>query len=142
MLELPTLAALYARVPSKRIPSSSWPFGRKFSLWLEDHGLSLSAFAARNGFKQQTLQRWTKQGVRLPAAALPRIAAATHLPAAYWLDDAIPYPPPVEYANLADQVTDALKACPLDDLREILAMLRDPDDRRRTLALRRAARSS
>lgn len=119
----------------------AWPFGRKFTLWLSDHGISLTTFARRQEIAQQTLHGWVKQGRRVPSQAIARIAAATRLPADYWVDETLPYPPPLEYANLADDVLAALRGLPLDQVTEVLAMLRDPVDLRRTLAIRRAARS-
>lgn len=127
--------------PKRRSPNA-WPFERKFPLWLTDHGLSLNAFAERHGFAQSTLQAWVKQGVKMPAEALWRIAKATRLPADYWLDDTIPYPTPVEYEGLAEDLARSLQAVPIADLREIAALVRDPEDRRRTFALRRASQSS
>lgn len=118
-----------------------WPFGRKMAAWISDKGLSVSGFAEAHGFKQRTFHGWVKEGVRVPDRALATIARATGLPVDYWLDDSLPFPAPVDYADLAGQVAEALKAVSLDELREILAMLRDPDDRRRTLAMRRAARA-
>lgn len=129
-----------ARVPPRRKSGPLWPFGRKLALWLKDHGTSLNAFARRHGIAQQTLHGWVKLGRRVPAEAVERVAAATRLPAAYWMNGALPYPPALEYANLAEAVLAALKALPLDQLIEVHEMLGDPEDLRRTLALRRAAR--
>ena len=50
------LTPSYADVAARKKSSAQWPFGRKFALWLEDNGLSLNAFAIRQGFVQSTLQ--------------------------------------------------------------------------------------
>lgn len=129
-----------SRMAPRKKFSSAWSFGRKFSLWLTDNDITLNAFAGRHGFTQSSLQRWVKVGTRLPADALQSIAEATRLPADYWLDETIPYPPPADYANLADRLDAALKKVPVSELTEILAILENADDRRRTLELRRIAR--
>lgn len=138
----PTLGYM---VPRKSKPPSGapqWPFTRKFSLWLQDNDSTLRHFAVTHGFTPSTLHRYVREGTKLPAKALTRIVHATGLPAGYWMDDALPYPPPLEYSGLAAKVTDALQEVSLDELQEILALLRDPADRKRTLALRRAARGT
>lgn len=131
-----------ARVAHRRRVDAPWPFGRKFRLWLSDQGVSLTAFARRAGIAQQTLHGWVMLGRRLPAEAVARIAAATRLPGAYWTDSTLPYPPALEYVNGVEDALAALKALPLDQLAAVLEMLRDPEDLRRTLSLRRAARGS
>ena len=124
----------------RRKGDGAWPFERKFALWLSDHGLTLNAFARRHGFPQQTLHGWVKLGRRIPGEAIALIAAVTKLPADYWLSECLPYPAPLEYASLTEDALAALKGLPLEQLSEVLAMLRDPEDLKRTLALRRAAR--
>lgn len=137
----PRLASPDPWMATPRKASARWTFGRKFSLWLEDSGQSLTQFADREGIPQSSLQAYTKQARKIPPARLRTIAKATRLPADYWLDEEIPYPPPVDYLNLAEEVVAALKSVPAVALQEILAMLRDPEDLRRTLAIRRAART-
>lgn len=118
-----------------------WSFGRKFSLWLADNSLSLNAFAHNHGFAQSTLQGWTKRDVKIPAAELARIALATRLPVAYWLDEAVPYPPPLDYENFEDRLRSVLLTMPPEELREAISALEQPDERRRLFAIRRAATS-
>lgn len=120
----------------------SWPFSRKFALYLTDQKTTLNAWSKRHGIPQRTLHGWVHDGVAIPAIGIIRIARATRLPAEYWLDETLQYPPPYEYENLAGDLERALSTVPTAELREILAMLRDPEDRKRTLAIRRAARSS
>lgn len=127
-------------MPGKRKDTPAWPFARKFSLWLTDNGWTLNRFAMRHGFAQSTLQAWVKQGVRIPSEAIGRIAAATRLPADYWLRADVPYPPPAEYAGAAEEIEQAIRALPLEVVQELRSLFRDPDDLKRTLALRRAAR--
>jgi hypothetical protein len=120
----------------------TWPFPRKFALYLTDQRVSLNAWAKRHGIPQRTLHGWVHDGVAIPAVGIVRIARATRLSAEYWMNEDIQYPPPVEYENLGVELEKALSTVPTGELREILALLRDPDDRRKTLALRRAARSA
>ncbi len=135
------IASLYARVPARGKHDEVWSFGRKFDHWLTDNRISLNAFAKRHGFVQSTLQRWVKAGVKVPAGEVARIAGITRLPTDYWLDDTLPWPPPTQYANLAERVERALQAVPLNELYEILEMVENAEDRRKTLALRRTARA-
>lgn len=116
-----------------------WPFERKFPLWLKDHKTTLNAFAKRHGIPQRTLHGWVFDGVKVPAEGFQRIARATRLSIEYWLDATIPYPPPMDYLNLAESVLALLRTVPATELSQFHEMLSDPDDRRRTLALRRAA---
>lgn len=114
--------------------------GRKFSLWLADHDLTLHAFAKRHGFAQQTLHGWMKLGVRLPAEGLGRIARATGLPEAYWLDESIPYPPPLDYINSRERAAAVLSTLDSDNLAWLLEICADPGKLRQARALWRAAR--
>lgn len=128
-----------SRVPPRRPDLSHWTFGRKFTLWLADHGLSLNAFAEREGIPQSTLHGWVKKGVKVPSDRLADIARATGLPVDYWSNPRAPYPPAVEYENAAEEILRRAKSLTADQLREIVAMLGDPADVARTLALRRAS---
>src|SRR5687768_11915734 len=100
----------------------TWPFGRKFTLWLADHALSLNSFAHNHGIPQSNLQAWTKQGRRIPADAIAKIALATKLPAGYWLADNVPYPPPMEYEGLEERLRAALHTLSPVELRRAVSM--------------------
>ena len=120
--------------------TSAWPFERKFRLWRAEQDVSLSAFARQVGVPLTTLHGWTRSGVRVSADGMARIAAATGLPADYWTNDAVPYPPPAEYLNLSGEIEKALMGLGVPQLQQVLEMLRSPADLDQTLALRRVAR--
>lgn len=127
------------RVAARKKDPEAWPFPRKFPMWLADHSESMAAFARRSGVPQPSLHAYTKQGRKMPADVVGRIAIATKLPADYWLNDRIPYPPPADYANAAEDIARVVRTLPLDLLQEALPILRDENELRRTLALRRLA---
>lgn len=108
-------------------------------MWLVDHELTLSAFAQRHGFAQQTLHGWIRRGVRIPAEALAIIARATCLPEAFWLDDGLPYPPPLDYMQSRERATSVMAALSSDDLRWVLEVCSDAGKLRKARALWRAA---
>jgi hypothetical protein len=114
--------------------------GRKFALWLTDRGDSLRAFAQQHDFAEQSLRGWMKRGVRMPADALARIARATCLPEAYWLDEALPYPPPIDYVNSRERAAALLATLTSDDLAWVIEILGDPQKLRQARALWRAAK--
>lgn len=126
-------------VASKR-KRAQWTFGAKLKRWLVDAGTNVNAFAERLGIPQSSLQRYVN-GTKIPPDRLRSIALATRIPADYWLNDDLPYPPPVEYLNLEEEALAAMKSLTTEQLAELLDVLRDPEDLRRTLAMRRAARS-
>lgn len=115
------------------------PFGEKFSQYLAREHLSLRRFAAIAGLPQRTLHGWVREGRRVPDKALAVIARYSGIPMDYWVNDALPWPPAPQYANLVEQIMGSLQATPMDQLREIAAMVSSAADRERTLALRRAA---
>ncbi len=131
---------LHATVPTRRTTRDSWPLGRKFALWLTDQGTSLRAFAQRHGFAQQTLRGWMKLGVRMPADALARISRATCLPEAFWLDETVPYPPPLDYLNSRERAAALLTTLSSDDLAWVIAITSDPAKLRQARALWNAAK--
>jgi transcriptional regulator with XRE-family HTH domain len=118
-----------------------WTIYRKLSLWLDDQGLDDSVFAKKAGLNPRNFHGWLRQERRFPADALVNIARATKIPMAYWLDDTLPYPVPLEYGNLQERLEAALRTRSTDELRGLVELLEHPDpvDLRRTLALRRAA---
>lgn len=118
----------------------AWNFGRRFTLWLADNGLTINSFAEKHGLKQRTLHDWVKEGVRVPDSGLAVISRATRLPADYWISPDAPYPPVLDYEDMAEKVIDRLRALNRDRVRELLEMLSDPSDLERTLALRRTAK--
>lgn len=81
-----------------------------------------------------------KRGVRMPADALARIARATCLPAEFWLDDAIPYPPPLDYLNSRDRATALLTTLSSDDLGWVIEITGEQGKLRRARALWAAAK--
>ncbi len=109
-------------------------------MWLADQGLSLRAFARRHAFAEQTLRGWMKLGVRLPAEGLARIARATCLPEAYWLDETLPYPPPLDYMNSRERAAALLTTLAADDLGWVIEICQDPRKLRQARALWNAAR--
>jgi hypothetical protein len=60
------LTAPNSGVAAKSKARGPWPFGRKFDLWLADHGTSVSAFAERVGIPQSSLQRYAREGRKIP----------------------------------------------------------------------------
>jgi hypothetical protein len=128
-------------VPVRRTPRvTGWPLDRKFALWLADEGLTAHAFAKQHGFPRQTLHGWIRLGVRLPADALARIARATCLPEAYWLDASIPYPPPIDYVNSRERAAAVLTTLSADDVAWVIEVCGDPQKLRQARALWKAAK--
>ena len=127
-------------MPQRRPARGTWPLDRKFALWLADHRLSLHAFAKRHGFAHQTVHGWMKMGVRLPAEGLARIARATCLPEQYWLDENLPYPPPVDYLNSRDRAAALLATLGAEDLAWLIEVCADQRKLRQARALWNAAR--
>ena len=109
-------------------------------MWVADQGTSLRAFASRNEFAPQTLRGWMKLGVRLPAEGLVRIARATGLPEAYWLDETLPYPPPIDYVNSRDRAAALLTTLSADDLAWVIEICGDVRRLRQARALWTAAK--
>lgn len=140
-LATPRLAALYAPMAKRRPGGSGCPFGEKFAQYVARERSSLRAFALRHGLPQRSLHGWVREGRKVPDHALAIIARATGIPADYWVNDTLPWPPAPQYGNLVEEIVSTLQAVPMDQLREIAAMVRDSEDRERTLALRRAAAS-
>lgn len=133
--------APYVGMAKRRHGASGCSFGEKFSQWLAREGTNIKAFAERNGLKQRTLHGWVKEGVRVPAAGLATIVKATGIPADYWTNEALPWPPATDYyAELLPRLISAAKALPAERLREIVEMSESESDVEMTLALRRAAR--
>ena len=93
-----------------------------------------------NLFAQQTLRGWMKLGVRLPADGLARIARATCLPEAYWLDEALPYPPPLDYTNSRERAAALLTTLSSDDLAWVIEICGDAKKLRQARALWTAAK--
>ena len=108
-------------------------------MWLADRELTLSAFAQRHGFAQQSLHGWMRRGVRIPAEALATISRATSLPEAYWLDETLPYPPPLDYLNSRERAAGVLAALSTEDLAWVLEIGADPAKIRKARALWDAA---
>ena len=81
-----------------------------------------------------------KRGVRMPADALARIARATCLPAEFWLDDAIPYPPPLDYPNSRERAAALLTTLSADDLGWVIEITGDQGKLRKARALWSAAK--
>lgn len=131
---------LHATVPPRRTPRDTWPLGRKFALWLADEGISLRAFARRHRFAEQTLRGWMKRGVRMPADALARISRATCLPEAFWLDETLPYPPPLDYRNSRERAASLLTTLSSDDVAWVIEICGDPHKLRQARALWNAAK--
>lgn len=123
----------------RRAGPGAWPLGRKFALWLADRRLTLTSFAERHGFAQQTLHGWIKRGVRIPAEALAVISRATSLPEAYWLDESLPYPPPLDYLNSRERAAGVLASLSPEDLTWMLEVGSDPAKLRKARALWYAA---
>lgn len=126
-------------MPYKR-SSQPWPFERKFRAWRAEARVSISAFAKRVGVPYATFHGWAEGGVRIPSDAMSRIAAATGLPAEFWTNESVPFPPPADYLDLAGEVEKAVKGLSVEQLQQVLEMLRSPDDLSQTLDLRRVAR--
>lgn len=127
-------------MPARRTTHGIWPLQRKFALWLTDQSLTLHAFARRHGFAQQTLHGWMKLGVRLPAEGLARIARATGLPEAYWLDESLPYPPPLDYLNSRERAAAVLTTLSAEDVAWVIEVASDPAKLRKARALWNAAK--
>ncbi len=129
-------------MPPRRPSRDSWPLERKFALWLADQGTSLRAFARRHGFAEQTLRGWMKLGVRLPAEGLARIAKAACLPEAYWLNETLPSPPPLDYLNSRERAAGVLTTLSADDVAWVIEIASDPAKLRQARALWNAARGT
>lgn len=120
--------------------STAWTFERKFRLWRGDAKRSLSAVARETGIPYATLHGWTSGGVRVTADGMDKIAAVTGLPAKYWMDPKVPYPPPADYMDVALEVMAEVRGLTPDKLRRVLDVLRTPGELDRALDLIRVAR--
>lgn len=110
-------------------------------MWLVENGEKMPAFAKRAGIPYNSLHAYVTTSRRITAERLSRVAVATGLPSDYWMDDALPYPPPAEYGPEAiEQARRRLATLPMDLLNEFLEILNDPDDARRTANMRRVSR--
>lgn len=126
---------------AKRRPGETpCPFGEKFSQYLAREGSNVNKFARKHGLKQRTLQGWVKEGVRVPDAGLKVIARATGIPAGYWINENLPWPPAPQYGTLLVDLYERLQEKPMSRLLELYEMVGDDADFEQTLALRRAAR--
>jgi hypothetical protein len=125
----------------RRHGGSGCSFGDKFAQYLARERTNVTAFAKRAGLKQRTLHGWVKEGVRVPADGLAIIARETGIPAEYWANDSLPWPPATEYAeDIIPALLANLKSLPLETIREFAEIAKDRADVEMTLALRRAAR--
>ena len=116
------------------------PFGEKFSQWLAREGSNVNRFALKNGIKQRTLQGWVKEGVRVSDEGLAAIAKGTGIPADYWINENLPWPPAPQYGSILEGLYERLQSKSLKQLLELYEMVTDEADFEQTLALRRAAR--
>ena len=139
-LALSALAPIYATVAKPPDRPRTWPFGKKLEMWLAEHGESMPSFAKRAGIPYGSLHAYATADRKIPSTRLQRIAVASRLPADYWLNDDLPYPPPSEYGpDIVERVRERLAAFPADLLNELLDALADENELRSMLALRRAA---
>lgn len=113
----------------------AWPFDLKFRLWRAETGKSISACSRETGVPYATLHGWTAGGVRPTAEGMERLATLTGLPASYWLDPAAPYPPPVDYFEVAGEVDAAIRGLTPEKLQRVLRLFRVPGDLDRALDL-------
>jgi hypothetical protein len=127
-------------VSPRRTSRGSWPLGRKFILWLADRRISVAGFAKRHGLVQQTLNSWMRRGVRIPAEDLATIARATCLPEAYWLDETLPYPPPLDYSNSRERAVALLTTLSSEDVAWVIEICGDVKKLRQARALWTAAK--
>lgn len=134
------VASVYDGVARKVSTPAPWPLARKFALYLKDHDLTITGFAAKHDLKQRSLHNWIRAGTRIPAEAVRVIAIATNLPVDYWLNPNAPYPPAPETEASVDDLVRRAKTLSAAQFREVFEMLGVQADVERTLALRRAAR--
>ena len=69
------------------------------------------------------------------AKNLDQIARKTGLPAEFWLDESVPYPPPADYLNTVQDLENLLRGMTVEELSKWVKILSDPEARARTLAL-------
>ena len=88
---------------------------------------------------QSTLHAWVRGVTKPSAAGMDKIARITGLPAEYWLDPAVPYPPPLDYMGAVENLEAAIRKMGVDEMRAWVHILSHPDHRRRALLLWEAA---
>lgn len=128
-----------ARVSKRTRRQRAWTFGIKFEHWLTDEGLSLNAFAKRTEIPQSTLHNWVRGTTRPTAVGLDTVSRATGLPAEYWMDPSIPYPPPMDYLGTAEDIEAAIRTMGVEEMSAWIRILSNPESRRRALLLLEAA---
>lgn len=141
-LAIPSAPAFLGFVPKPRSQARFNAFGRKLDKWCTDHDETLPDFAERARVPYKSLHAYCTTTRAMPAPRMSLIAKATGLPADFWTNDALDWPPPAAYGERAvEDAQKRLAALPMDLLNELLDVLNDPDDVKRTLALRRTARA-
>lgn len=118
----------------------AWPWDRKLKLWLADKHLSLNAFSKRHGFAQSTLHSWMYQGVAVPLEGIQRIAAATNLPAEFWVDETIPFGDYADHRGEVWEVVKMLRRRSIGSLRDFREILANDAELEKALALWRASK--
>jgi transcriptional regulator with XRE-family HTH domain len=110
-------------------------FGEKFRQWMAKAGTNTAAFAAANGLNQRTLHGWVREGRRPSPHGLAVIAAATGIPADYWIDDSQPWPPASEYLKASGRtIADISRNATLDEIELLLDLCALPRGLARTKA--------
>lgn len=118
-----------------------FPLGKKVDQWCVEHDLEKADFVALMGFNYSTFYGWAYRDRVVPAWAIQRIAEKTGLTMEYWMNDAVRYPPPEKWLQEQARLQEQLDRLSADELEDLAAMMESPEDLRRTLALRRAARA-
>src|SRR5262245_2539345 len=129
VLAAPPPPAFLGVMPKRKV----WPFDLKLRLWRAEAKKSLSAVSRGTGIAYATLHGWAEEGVRAPADGLDKIARFTGLPASYWMDTAVPYPPPTDYFDVAAEVNAEIRGLTADRMQRVLEMLRSPGELDRAL---------
>ena len=118
---------------SKKKPKT-WDLAQKLRLVMANEGMNQRSFAEHIGVSPTTLSSWLS-GTLPGAKNLDQIAKKTGLPAEYWLDEKVPYPPPADYLNTVDDLEGLLRGMTVEELTKWIRILSDPEARARTLAL-------
>lgn len=117
-----------------------YPLGKKVDQWKVEHDLEVADFVALMGFNYGTFYGWAYRGRPIPAWAVKQIAKKTGLTMEYWTNDSVPYPPPAKWLEAQERIWEQMGNLTDAELEDLEAMMSSPEDLRRTLALRRAAR--
>lgn len=112
----------------------------KLRLWIADTRRSISGLARELDVAYSTCRSWVAGETQMSVSALKRVAELSHLPMDYWVDEQQPFPAPIDYVGLRDEMWARLRAMSSDELRDFAALLREPGGLERATQIARLVR--